>query len=492
MGHLLVLALFITLGLRETLGAPLLGASLANNHPLAVLASVVIANLALLSVLAMVVSRAGRRAGTGDIRAIIRAEQWAAATRVGIVALHAASVFGLGSLDAVRTLIGDPIAIDELLGVLPPILAMSATWWIEFPIHQRLREVMLLRRLDEGEALPSITTRSSYGWSMVRMHVLFVLIPVTALFAWSDAATGLERSLGGAPGATAADLAWAPAWLREAAQSGLVSPPLIFAGVLGVFALFPLALRLIWPTDPLPPGELRTALDDAQRAVGVRPGRVLVWHTGHAMANGAVVGIVPSVRYVLLSDLLLSTLRLDELQAVAAHEAAHLRHRHALWLVLALLASAGLAGSLLWWAAVWTVAPPESETATLVVALGSVALALLVVGAVSRRFEWQADATAANALSQLRDPHQASIDPEASTAMARALRRVAAVNGVPIAKRGWRHGSIAYRIDRLDHLVGRASAKLPINRQVRAIKIAILVALAATALLAVADAWLRL
>ena len=61
---------------------------------------------------------------------------------------------------------------------------------------------------------------------------------------------------------------------------------------------------------------------------------ILVWRTHSNMGNAAVMGILPHMRYVLLSDLLLETMTDEQIEAVFAHEMGHVVHRHMAWFVL--------------------------------------------------------------------------------------------------------------------------------------------------------------
>lgn len=112
----------------------------------------------------------------------------------------------------------------------------------------------------------------------------------------------------------------------------------------------PLWLRRMWRTSSLPIGPLRTRLLDTARTVRLRMRKLLVWSTDHQVANAAVVGFVPRLRYVYLSDRLLSLMDEDELEAVLLHEAAHVRRRHLLprLLMLILPLAAWCAASTRW------------------------------------------------------------------------------------------------------------------------------------------------
>ena len=88
-----------------------------------------------------------------------------------------------------------------------------------------------------------------------------------------------------------------------------------------IFLASPVLLRRIWSTTPLPDGPLRTKLLKLCNRIGLRVAEILIWHTDGVMVNAAVVGLVPRMRYILLSDTLLEAMTEDEIEAVFGHEA---------------------------------------------------------------------------------------------------------------------------------------------------------------------------
>jgi len=65
--------------------------------------------------------------------------------------------------------------------------------------------------------------------------------------------------------------------------------------------------------------------------------QILLWHTGGAMPNAAIVGFTAPLRYMLVTDAVLRRLTAAELGAVARHELAHVRRRHMFWRLAMLL-----------------------------------------------------------------------------------------------------------------------------------------------------------
>ncbi|QKK09010.1 MAG: hypothetical protein HND58_13120 [Planctomycetota bacterium] len=108
-----------------------------------------------------------------------------------------------------------------------------------------------------------------------------------------------------------------PGWVvdRDVIVYGSVGLQLL--GVVALLAFLPLALRLLWDTVPLGPGGLRDGLVAMCGRYRVRVRNILVWRTHGAMINGAVVGLLPRLRYIVLTDALLETLSGAQVEAVA-------------------------------------------------------------------------------------------------------------------------------------------------------------------------------
>jgi STE24 endopeptidase len=225
------------------------------------------------------------------------------------------------------------------------------------------------------------------------------------------------------------------------------------------------------------------------------------------MGNAAVMGFVPQVRYVLLSDLLLESMTDEQVEAVFAHEIGHVVHRHMAWYVVFIVAMAmlfagpgqALAGQLEAWRL------PER----VVDALGMVGFAGAIFAGfmfLSQRCERQADVYAARTMeagrssgvnganghatpAAARNPAYATagaavgnaiapatygagevvvisalpgpigtpaaadkangksyVGHYGATVFASALHRVAVVNNIPVKAWSWCHGSISTRM----------------------------------------------
>lgn len=416
---------------------------------------------------------------TGSWAAVRRAETLVRRNRTLAVIIHLLNVSLVGWVPAVRSVTSDLILIDELIILAPVLITWSMGWWSIEPIERRVREASLVRDLDSGKPLYPIVTRWQFVLSNIRYHVLLIFVPMALLLAWAET---VER--------------FAPRFLRSIKDphtGRMVLDPALepvalaiqLCGVAILFALMPLGLRYVWDTIPMGPGRLRDSLMALCTRCRVRVGNLLVWRTHGLMLNGAVVGLFWPLRYILLTDALLDSLTPAQVEAVAAHEVGHVRRRHIIWLAVTMLTAITGVSMLLAFlqGALSFVMPALAPSAITEAALAflSLALSLCIMGYVSRRFEWQADAFAVAAISRRAAPDGSlvpspSITPDAVASMQGALSTVAHSSGLPIRKFTWRHGSIWVRQKRLARLVNAPISRLPIDRDVRWLKLAITLA----------------
>ncbi len=349
----------------------------------------------------------------------------------------------------------------QLLFMLPPVMVIVAGWWAYYPIDRRLRESALIRRIDEGQTVWPIWTRRQFIFSQVRHQLLLLLAPLVLLLGWWQAVT----------------------WLMETGRidSGL-EQWLLGAGAICILLLSPLLIRHIWDTRPLPDGPMRDTLIALCKAQGVQVRQLLLWHTYGGMINGAVMGVVGPLRYILLTDGLLDQMKADHIEAVMAHELGHVKKKHMPGLFLCALGTLAAISlvvevALFALAAVfeqigWTLPqPPQtlsaadaSGGAVLAIAMGvAVLLWAAAFGYISRRFERQADTFAVQHLSAGSE----QITESAAQTMIGALEQVATLNHVPVGRKSWRHGSIRWRCNYLRSLIGLPVDRCPIDRQMR-------------------------
>ncbi len=388
--------------------------------------------------------------GPGAREAVMAADRMARVARRAILVHFGAVVLLAGWLEVIRRAIGDVPLLDEVIAMAPPIAGLLGIWWAYYPIDLRIRDAVILRRLDLGRSIVPTPGRAQYVLTQARLHLLWLLVPILLIVGASEA---IE--------AAAARWAW-PRWISDAGTIGVLA-----AVILGA----PLLARLMLEVEPLPRGPVRDELLGVCDAHRVRVRDLLLWKTHGSMINAAVMGLVGRLRYVLLTDALLESMTRSHVEAVMAHEIGHVRGRHMPWLLAALLAAVTLAGAPLM--AVETARGGEEPlwmrgAATALAAAAALGVFCLF-GWVSRRFERQADAFAARHLSRGGEPPGA-ITAEAVATIGGALLAIARLSAVEPQRRSWRHGSIAWRRAYLETIVGRPSNALPIDRQVGWIK----------------------
>jgi len=464
--HLLLISIFVVMFVRDSMTGPLFG----GHRPLPVAIASVASMAVLAAVTHLLIWRQARRMDRGRYRAVYRADQIAAGSRLCAAALHGYLVLGLGWLDAVRAFTGDVIVLDEILAALPVLGAFILGWWSMYAIDNRVREAILIQELDQGHPIRPLPTRTEYVVSALRHQAALILVPILALMTWKEL---LERF-----------------FPRLGLPVGVPMELVQIAGMIVILTFLPLLMRWIWDTTRLGPGPLRDRLESMCRAHRVRIRDLLVWRTHGTMINGAVMGLAGPLRYILLTDALLELLPQAQVEAVTAHELGHVRRRHIPWLAAAIVSSIAitfLAGHF----ALQLSGPAlaNSQWAAAAVSVASMILSLVLFGIVSRRFEWQADAFAVQHLSGY---HRGSagatiLTPEAVAAMSGALGSVARLNHVPLNRFSWRHGSIASRQRRLGELVGRRADNVRADRNAGIVKISAAIGLLATGLLAAAS-----
>ncbi|MHC5022522.1 MAG: M48 family metallopeptidase [Planctomycetota bacterium] len=425
--------------------------------------------------------------------AIIAADRAARLARALILLNHAAALLAFDWLGVVRSWTGDLVLVDETVALLPALGGVMGLWWLHYPLDRRVREALLIRRLDLGRPVYPMPPRGTYVLLQLRLHMLLLLVPLLLIIALAE----VIRSL-------------VPADPDPHASVTLRDGLTFLAGV-GVFVTAPLLGRWLLSVDVLGPGPLRDDLLEICRRHRVRVRELLLWKTSGTMINAAVMGVVGRLRFVLLTDALLEVMPREQVLAVMAHEIGHVRRHHMPWLIASLLAAIGLT-----WLVQLPLLLPGAPGADwrggggrileLGLVGGQLVIALGAFGWVSRRFERQADTFAVQHFSGLGDHHPDAADqddaeaehqPEdadqsspileerrvstvAVEAMIGALDLIARLNAMNPRRRSWRHGSIEWRQAYLRSIIGRPLVGLPIDRVVRRVKLATVVVLLAT------------
>ncbi len=370
-----------------------------------------------------------------------------------------------------RWQLGDVPMVGELAMILPFALAITISWWLEYPYHDAARADLGASgpMVEPADNEPAFWTRGEFVVFNFRHHLLFILAPLSLIVLGHD----LIEMASLAPWFPSGEIAQSVD-LREVVQVGAS-----VAWTAGVFICAPLLIVRVWNTRRLPDGPLRKRLEEMCRMLKFRFRDVLVWESGGVLANAGAMGVIAPVRYVLLSDALLDRMDSARVEAIFAHEAGHIVHHHIFFSGLFAMASVTLGAAL-------------AHGLALLMGLGEwtevgLSAALLVVtwavgfGWISRRFERQSDVISAwvmsHALSDERIPEDC-ITPVGAQVFAGALEQVGRLNGMNLDRFNWRHGSIAWRVNHVLSLGARGGSIREIGRTVRHIKRVLIVAAA--------------
>ena len=384
---------------------------------------------------------------------------WLIAGLAGLILL------GLGRWVLENRFVGLLPLAPQLVALSPFAAALFLVWMGDYPFHRAFR-LRVVRNLA-GSAGVGVWSLREYLDYNLRHSFLFIAVPVSLIVAATDVLRLYVHPL-------------LPVRLAD---------PMVLIGSLlvagAVFLVCPLLIVRIWRTSPLPPGPLRDGLEDTCRRLKIRCRDILVWRSGNSVANAGMMGMVGPLRYVLLTDALLANLDDRGVAAIFAHEAGHIIHHHIPYAAIFAVAVMGLCGAAAdvlvaqagfssWWAQ-------------------GVMLALLIpawawgFGRISRMFERQSDVTAAALAGEepLESWKDQPISQLGAATFAMALQRVAQLNGTGPYQWNWRHGSIAHRVGYVLWLAGAGGTPVAVARTVRRVKIGLLVALSAAAVLIV-------
>ncbi len=114
-----------------------------------------------------------------------------------------------------------------------------------------------------------------------------------------------------------------------------------------ILVFFPPLVRRLWGCTPFPRGELFDHLQNFFKKQHFSA-QIFIWplFEGRVITAG-VMGIIPGLRYVMITPALLESLSLDELDAVMAHEIGHIKNKHMLLYLLIISGFSILAGFIL-------------------------------------------------------------------------------------------------------------------------------------------------
>ncbi|MBV9125195.1 MAG: M48 family metalloprotease [Planctomycetes bacterium] len=410
----------------------------------------------------------------------------------GLLAFYWAALFVLGWGGAVQSLGPvDKEGVSQLFPgaeflILAPFLVPLILSWACYHDVDRARHGSA-----ELEGLPPFWGRWAHVGFQIRNQLALVLVPITLLILEK----GLRRFFGDSP----------YGWILQGVLMGLLA---------AAFVALPWALRWVLRLQPMPEGPVRDRLLAASRRLKFRCSNILLWHTKGNMANAMVAGLIPQIRYVVMTDRLVADLTPDELEAVFGHEVGHVKHRHMLYylgfLVVSLTVVAGFWDLLAPYLPDFALLQANQDLAALPLFALLAAYIFVVFGFLSRRCERQADIFGCRAVSCARGdctghepdvlllPEGKGLCPTGIRTFIGALEKVAELNGISRNKPGWlqswQHSTIARRVDFLQEVLAEPAREVRFQRAVGRVKLALLLGLGGLLLLlgSMPGGWQRL
>jgi len=310
------------------------------------------------------------------------------------------------------------IFLNNIVGIMPFVFLLLIVWLCAAPSYQK-------------HCRPAAST-ASYISSHVKISAAVVL-------PWLLVSLILDA------------LAFAAADFYQAISSNPLAGIVFFAALLGTVALFfPVVLIKLWDCIPVPPGALRSRLEDFCRRHHFRYRDIVVWNLFDGrLVTAGVIGFIRQFRYVLISPVLLQILDEQELEAVIAHEIGHVKNHHMVYYVFFLLGYVVVAYGVLElvtykllsqdFFVAFIVAQFTDITAPVSALLTIIPLAFFIIyfrlffGYVSRHFERQSDLYALELTGS-------------GAGLTGSLEKIALVSAQNRNARNWHHFGIAERV----------------------------------------------
>lgn len=177
---------------------------------------------------------------------------------------------------------------------------LSIVWWLSHDVYHRI--------------FRSVPSRAAYVFSNISFAVP-VLIPWLVLSTLIDLLYALPSD-----------------FIKRllSSTSGELFCVLVLLST--VVIVGPALIQKFWRCKPLPDGPIRSRIEAVCKKAGVSCRDIVEWPVfGGRMMTAAVLGIVKNFRYILVTRALLAHLTPEELDAVVAHEAGHVKKKHLLF-----------------------------------------------------------------------------------------------------------------------------------------------------------------
>lgn len=212
-------------------------------------------------------------------------------------------VYGTGFKNIIEgfSFVRDSSFLDIVIGIAPFFLLLIILWFNSFILYRTSSSVSI--------------TREKYLISHLRLNIP-ILLPVFLLSLFQDLLSIIPftKNIGASESFSFLDLVWF----------------LPFMILLMIF--YPFFLRLIWGTHPMPRGERREKFEAFCRNAGLKVSEIFIWTSfpGRIITAG-ITGFIARLRYLFITPELLDLLNDEEMEAVIAHEAGHVKKRHMIY-----------------------------------------------------------------------------------------------------------------------------------------------------------------
>jgi len=243
------------------------------------------------------VAAAGRAFGAAAPRSARRRAALAASAEKLCLLGGFAGLLSVGGLQwMMAPLAGWPL-VGKLALLAPFMAALLVMWLNHYSLHRRMKLRAAAAAPDQPP--PATWTRGQFLAFNVRTHLLMILVPVSLIMLANDL------------------LLMARPRLPESVADELIATGVVLSAAL-VFLLAPMMIVHIWRTAPMEDCPLLSKLKATCRRLSLRYRRILIWRSGGVLVNAGVMGLIPQVRYILLSDGLVEQMPLQQIEAVFA------------------------------------------------------------------------------------------------------------------------------------------------------------------------------
>ena len=261
----------------------------------------------------------------------------------------------------------------ELVPILFPVIVF---WWYVSDLEYRHTAGYEVDPCNEPRWRENLAAVSV----QIRQMILVPAIPVIAILTMDDATSWLQVDNG----------------YRAILFGSLV---------LSLPFILPSVLRHLWKLQSLNQSKKRDRIHAMISRMGVSVADICLWKTRNRCINAAIAGSFRRSRILLLTDALLDTFSESDLDAVVAHEMAHVKLRHVPTMLLSLVA-AGLTAIMCGQIIDESVKASVSRGPdSLLIFFPILACWLLLHRFIARTFEHEADLLAVEHLDGHRDSH---------------------------------------------------------------------------------------